>query len=96
MIDVAVAQVEDDLGRGRGPRAEEQVEQVRIEDLQTHRLSGPLLEQHVGFAVAGLASGVGVLEAGQGRTRGQGLLGIDGDVGKKCPGQFLERQLRIL
>jgi hypothetical protein len=75
-------QIEDDLRWRGGPRADKQLEQVVIEDLQARRLGGALLEQDFGFAFDVLASGVGIREACQGRTGGQGLLGVGGDVGE--------------
>ena len=76
--------VEDDLGGDLRAGADEEIDQVAVEELQAPGLGGPDFEQHgpVFGGQLGLAAGEGVGEARQRAARGEGLLGVGADVGK--------------
>ena len=81
---VAGVDVQHDLGRRRGPGANQQIDQVVVEDLDPPGLGRSLFEE--GGAFLGrqfrLTAGVGVLETHQGGSAGQGPLGVRGYVGQ--------------
>jgi hypothetical protein len=80
---VGGVQVQDDLGRRRGPGANEQVHQIVVEDLEPLRLGGAALQQDFGLAgFDGLSAGVGVREACQGRAAGQRRFAVGRQVGQ--------------
>ncbi len=76
--------VEDHLGRHGAACADEEIDQVVIEDLQSLALGGAHLQEDVTLfgGQLGLAAGEGVLEAGQRTAGGQRLLCVGADVGE--------------
>ena len=81
---IAGIDIQDDLLGPPATRADKQVDQVVVEDLDAAGLGGTDLPQDRTFwqGQFGLSSGVGVLEACQGRAAGQGVVGIGADVGE--------------
>jgi hypothetical protein len=79
---VAGIQVEDDLSRCRPTGTDEEIDQVLVEDLDAADLGGADFQQDGTLRAGqlGLAAGVGVLEARQGRAAGQGVRQVRSDV----------------
>jgi len=90
--------VQGDFGRRRAPRADEQLDQVVVEDEEALVAGGLDFQQDrpVLGREFGLTAGVGVLEASQGRRAGQRLLGVGGDVGQDLEQGVLAEVLGVI
>jgi hypothetical protein len=90
--------VEDDLRWCGAARADEQLGQVVVEELDAAGLGGADFQQHRTFLPGqfGLAAGVGVLEAGQGGRAGQGVVGVGGDVGQDLEERVVAQVLGVV
>jgi hypothetical protein len=95
---VAGVEVEDEFRRRLTARAEEQLHQVVVEDLEAAGLGGPDFEEDGPFLRwrLGLTAGVGVLQAGQGRTAGQGVVRSRRDVGDDLKERVVAERLGIV